>query len=105
MSYRLTFTARDGHPDNVDRDEPVKWFENTYDTVAEAEAVIQNTDHIKWKWEKDDDEDQWVTISFKREPKIENTEGNYVSCLEYTRYYPMDIQWTRTKHYESPKEP
>tara|TARA_R110002072_G_scaffold37478_1_gene109592 strand:- start:239 stop:574 length:336 start_codon:yes stop_codon:yes gene_type:complete len=108
MSYKLTFRARDGrYGEGLDYDEPAKWFEGKYDSVQEAEAVIQNLDHIKWKWEEDDDEEQWVTLDFQREPKIENKEGEVVSICFYERRDPdeepdYDLWWGKTKYYDGP---
>jgi hypothetical protein len=79
----------------VDWDEPVTWFTQYYPSLEDAERVIQNTDHIQWMWEPADETSQWVTISFRREPYIEDPMGTVVSVCEVSRVPLMSTEWVR----------
>jgi hypothetical protein len=89
MGYSLEFRAWVGSREDVDYDEAPEFFDAEFETIDEAKAKVYN-DCILWPV---DGENQYITISFRFEPKIFNSEGNCVSKCELVDADDMEFEW------------
>jgi hypothetical protein len=89
--YSLEFRAWIGHKDDIDTNDPVEFISLEFQSLEAAKMVINGQDCIKWN----DGEyaNQYITISFKHEPKIFNEEGDLVCICRMTDFEDYEFDW------------
>lgn len=89
--YSLEFRAWVGHKDDIDIDDPVEFFSKEFESLQAAKAVINGYDCIKW--DEGEFSGEFITISFKHEPKIFDPLGNPVSVCKISNYDDYEFDW------------
>ena len=90
-SYTLEFWAWWGHKDEIDIEEPIENFSREFDSLKDAKLTINGQDCIMWNT------DDYITISFKRDPKIINEQGQVISECKITDYKDYEFDWIDVK--------
>jgi hypothetical protein len=89
--YSLEFRAWIGHKDEIDINEPVEFFSKDIESLQEAKLVINGNDCIKW--DEGEYNGEYLTISFKHNPKIFDETGNLVSECKVTDWDDFEFDW------------
>ena len=87
--FTLELKAWDGHISEVDFEGPTEWFERKFETLEEAKMTINGNDCIKW----DEEFGDYITISFKPDPRILDEDGKIISECKITDYKDNEFDW------------
>jgi hypothetical protein len=89
--YSLEFRAWIGHKDDVDVDERVEFFSKDFESLQKAKLVINGNDCIQW--DEGEYNGEYLTISFKHNPKIFDETGKLVSECKITDWDDYEFDW------------
>lgn len=89
--YSLEFRAWIGHKDDINTDEPVEFFSKDFEDLHQAKMVINGEDCIKW--DEGEYSGEYITISFKHNPKIYDIKGQLISECKITDWDDYEFDW------------
>ena len=89
--YTIEFRAWIGHIDEINTEDPLEYFSKEFSNIEEAKRLINPDACILW------DEGEWqgeyLSISFKSNPGIFDSEGKKVSECRITDYKNYSFEW------------
>lgn len=88
---RIEFYAWIGHYKNLNTEEPQEFFTKKFNTLKEAKNII-NAEKC-FIWEEGEWEGCYITISFKRNPKIYDSKSQLVSECKIIDWKTYQAKW------------
>jgi len=88
---RIEFYAWIGHYKNLNTEEPQEFFTKKFNTLKEAKNIIN--DEKCFIWEEGEWEGCYITISFKRNPKIYDSNSQLVSECKIIDWKTYQAKW------------
>jgi hypothetical protein len=91
LMYIIEFYAWIGHHKEIDTEEPQEYFTKNYTSLNEAKSIINTEKCLMWN------EGEWtgcyITISFKRNPKIYNADSILISECKIVDWKSYQHKW------------
>ena len=88
---QIEFYAWIGHYKNLNTEEPQEFFTKKFNTLTEAKDIINSEKCLMW--EEGEWEGCYITISFKRNPKIYDANSDLVSECKIINWKTYEAKW------------